>query len=76
MPGYSWDPYWLGIGGICFDENGNLWVTNSDVDSALHVREIDGTWQSFDFGTLVNSAQTGSIIIDSYNQKWIIIYIS
>ena len=61
------------IGGICFDNDGNLWVTNSEVNTALHVRKPDGTWKAFNFSGYVNGEAIGSVIVDKNNQKWIIV---
>ncbi len=65
--------YWIGVGGMCFDDDNNLWIINSGVGSALVVKKNDNTWESFDFGSFTNGKTIGNLIIDSYNQKWIII---
>ena len=64
------------IGGLYFDDNNNLWVTNSGAYNILSVRMPDGTsegyWQSFYLGSSSSGKDVGKIIIDSYNQKWIL----
>lgn len=62
----------LGIGGLCFDKDNNLWVTNSENNNGLSVRKPNGTWQSFNLSPAANQNVLGDIIIDSYNQKWIV----
>jgi hypothetical protein len=62
----------LGIGGLCFDKDNNLWVTNTETDKGLSVRTPDGTWQSFKLSPASNQNILGDLIIDSYNQKWVI----
>ena len=59
-------------GGIAFDKNYNLWVTNSSVADPLSELKADGTWQSFSFpGALAGNPSIGEFLIDSYGQKWI-----
>jgi len=63
----------LGIGGMCFDRDNNLWVTNSGVNFGLSVRKPSGSWQSFNLSSVINQNVIGAVICDSYNQKWIIL---
>jgi len=65
--------YWIGVGGLCFDQNNNLWVTNSSVNNALSVKTPAGQWYSYQFPSLVNGNVIGEVVIDQYNQKWIIV---
>lgn len=70
-------PYGSGycrIGGVAFDSSGNLWVTNSSVQSNyLSVKKPNGTWQSFDFGGIAPSVTVASkILITQSGAKWII----
>jgi streptogramin lyase len=64
------------IGGICFDADGNMWVTNSGVttNTVLNVRKADGTWKAFDLSGYISTSDAESnIVIDHSNQKWIIV---
>lgn len=61
------------IGGIIFDSDNNMWVTNSGVSKILHVRMTDGTWKAFDLSGYVNQNEVGDIIIDNQNCKWMIL---
>ena len=65
------------VGGLAFDRSGYLWVTSSHANEILSVRIPDGTplgeWHSFDLGSFSGSQDVGNLIIDSYNQKWILI---
>lgn len=61
------------IGGICFDKDNNMWVTNSGVSTAINVRTDAGEWKAFDFSGLVNNNAVGSIIVDDFDQKWAIL---
>lgn len=62
------------IGGIKFDSDNNMWLTNSGVNKMLQVRMDNGTWKAFDFGGYVNETMSeGDLVIDKQNQKWVII---
>ncbi len=69
IDGYG-DGY-LRIGGVAFDQNNNLWVTNSEVYNILSMRKPTGEWKSFNLSSLGNSPVVAGIIIDHENQKWI-----
>ena len=66
------DPGSCRVGGMQLDVNGNLWVANYGAANPLVVRKSDGTWKNFDCD-LPNSAgnQTGQIVIDDFDQKWV-----
>jgi ligand-binding sensor domain-containing protein len=73
--------YRLRVGGICFDANGNMWVSNSGVapnsngNTALNVRKADGTWKAIAITCpQVNAANAeGDIVIDQSNQIWMVL---
>jgi hypothetical protein len=65
------DSHYVRIGGVNFDAQGNLWVTNVQVPNVLSVRKADGTWKAFRYGNYANIAWVGDILITSSNQKWI-----
>ena len=63
----------INIGGLHFDRDNNLWITNSEVNKGLSVRKPDGTWLAFNLAPAVNHNVIGDVISDSYNQKWVIL---
>ena len=56
-----------------FDKHGNLWVANANANSAIAVRKSDGNWKSFSFPSLASGVFLGDIIIDGFDQKWVLI---
>jgi ligand-binding sensor domain-containing protein len=56
------------ISGLATDSRNNLWVSNFDVDSSLHMLTTSGTWYSYKPPT----SRTGKILIDGRNNKWIL----
>jgi hypothetical protein len=68
--------YRVAIGGLAFDPQGNLWVTNAGVTRSLSVLKTDGTWQSFDISSpdmKMTDRVSGKVVIDKSGQKWVLI---
>ncbi len=63
----------LGIAGLDFDEAGNIWMTHTRQSKALSVKKTDGNWYTYDLSPDINEQEVGSMIIDSWGQKWIIL---
>ncbi len=59
------------VSGITFDNDGNLWVANSEVKKPISVRKPDGTWLSFGFNNAIANARTGKLINTTANHKWL-----
>ncbi|MBL7927081.1 MAG: hypothetical protein JNK61_09245 [Bacteroidia bacterium] len=59
------------VGGVAYDNNGNLWMTNSEKDSVLKVKRANGTWKSFKSKGVDPTSIVMEILVDDYNQKWI-----
>lgn len=45
--GYTWAPGWTGVGGIAFDANGVLWLTNSYSTKPVQAVDRDGNFIPF-----------------------------
>lgn len=58
------------IGGVAYDNDNNLWVTNSGAPNILSVRKNNGDWKSFNLGSVGTGVDVGNIVIDQTNQKW------
>lgn len=66
--------HWVGIGGLAYDDDNNLWITNSHVMTPLNVYKADGTWQAFDFTGYIPVGMTVSeLMITESGQKWMIL---
>ncbi len=61
------------IGGIAFDRDGNLWMTNSGVPNPVSVMKADGEWISFPYGATVDHNSIGDLIINRLGQKWVLL---
>src|SRR5690606_32126397 len=57
-----------------FDRNGNLWMTNGLVKTAIKVLTPSGTWQAFNVEGIIDSymdTRYGRMLIDKNSTKWI-----
>lgn len=66
------NPNLINISGIDFDSQNNMWVANSGAPNLLSVMKTDGEWKSFNFGGSLSGKDIGDLLIDNYDQKWII----
>lgn len=66
------NPYdYVRVGGVTFDKEGNLWMTNCEVESILKVLKADGSWKSFQFDNYKNVSMVDKVTITSNGYKWI-----
>jgi hypothetical protein len=63
----------INIGGVCFDDNHNLWVVNSNAGSILSVKTDGGNWQALNLGSIATGIDVGKLIIDHSDQKWMLV---
>jgi len=59
------------IGGMAFDRDGNLWVTNAGVENTLSVRNTEGNWTAFKYDDMVEAPNVADIIVTKSNHKWV-----
>ena len=61
------------VGGLDFDEDGNLWVSNAYTQNVVSVRKRDGSWKSFDPGSVLGGNDLVADITAMENgQKWLV----
>jgi streptogramin lyase len=58
------------VGGVAYDNSGNLWATASASNSLIHKMDPSGNWTAYELGS-TSVADVGKMIIDSRNYKWI-----
>ncbi|HRZ21361.1 MAG TPA: two-component regulator propeller domain-containing protein, partial [Bacteroidales bacterium] len=63
----------INVGGLCFDHDHHLWISNSNAANLLCVKKNDGTWTSFNLGSVASGIDAGEIVIDSTGQKWMLV---
>lgn len=58
------------IGGMAFDADGNLWVSNFSASAPIAVRKFDGTWTNFS-GAPANALL--QVAVDQSGYKWFVL---
>ena len=66
------EPDMYKVAGLALDKDRNLWVSNYGAAQNLAVRKIDNTWKNFVAPFSHANNAVAQIIIDDYNQKWIV----
>jgi ligand-binding sensor domain-containing protein len=61
------DPERIRVGGLAFDNNKDLWISNNSAQNPIVVYKNDGTWQN-DFST--TSKGLRQVVIDNSGNKW------
>jgi frataxin-like iron-binding protein CyaY len=59
-------------GGLDFDSDHNLWVANSGAGNLISVMKNNGEWLSYNLGGALSGTDVTDLMVDDYNQKWII----
>lgn len=65
------DPGSYRVGGLEFDADNNLWISNFGAPNNFVVKKADGTWKQLKVPFLIRDNMVGKIVIDDANQKWI-----
>ncbi len=58
--------------GIQFDKDGDVWVTLNGVMNPLNVYKNNSEWESFNFGGLLSSTYTNSLITTPWGHMWFV----
>lgn len=61
------------VGGMDFDSEGNLWISNSLAEKNLHCLKNDGSWKSFSLPEIASDYFTGKVLVSSHDIVWTII---
>lgn len=65
---------WIRVKSMAYDEQGNLWGANSQVNNPLFVKKNNGEWASFEFNSVnTTNIHLGNFLIDDVGQKWVIV---
>lgn len=73
IPDQPNEPY-TRIGGMAFDKENLLWITNAQSSTGLHSLSLSGEWNSYDLPEVAGLQYTiGQIIVTQNNDKWIVV---
>jgi len=56
------------VGGLDFDQQGNIWMSNYGASSPISVRRNDGSWESFNIGQYTD---VNDMLVDDHGNKWV-----
>ena len=64
------------VGGLSFDEKGDLWITNSSVERPLSVympnnKKESDKWRNFSIGKAGENVKIGNVLATSWGHKWV-----
>lgn len=71
LPGSPTEAY-VRIGGLDFDSNGTLWVSNAGVANVLSSMQSDGTWKSYELAGAANK-YVGKVVVTEKDDKWMLV---
>lgn len=60
------------VSGLDYDSYNNLWVVNTSAPDILSVKKVDESWRSFNLGGAYSGIDVSELIVDAYDQKWIL----
>jgi ligand-binding sensor domain-containing protein len=66
------DPTKTLVSGLDYDDQHNLWIANTSAPDILSVLKNNGTWKAFNLGGSLSGIDVSELMVDRYNQKWII----
>ncbi len=72
LPQQPNEPY-TRVGGLDFDSDGNLWMTNAECSHNLHKLTPSGDWESFVLPSVANQYDATSVIVTRNDDKWVLI---
>ncbi|MDD4144807.1 MAG: T9SS type A sorting domain-containing protein [Prolixibacteraceae bacterium] len=72
LPDQAGEPY-VRIGGMDFDSQGNLWITNSEVAENLLMLSPGGEWNSFTLPEIAKIKSIGPLVVTENDDKWIMV---
>ncbi|PCH99229.1 MAG: hypothetical protein COB85_00335 [Bacteroidetes bacterium] len=64
---------YLRVGGLDMDNDGNLWVSCTEVDNLLCVRTVNGSWFGYKFPSFGLNTRVSHVLVDANDQKWVLI---
>lgn len=67
------NPDYVGITGLDFDDQGNLWLANNRNSYPIAVYTNNKEWYSYNMSNLVTQDITGPLLVASSGYKWVIL---
>ncbi|MCK7537538.1 MAG: hypothetical protein MZV63_44575 [Marinilabiliales bacterium] len=64
---------YIRIGGIAFDEDNNLWITNSGVANIISVKKANGEWIGYNYDDVISNERVSDILVTQNKDKWVVL---
>jgi len=64
---------YIRIGGMVFDDDNNLWITNSGVANIISVKKANGEWKGYNYDDVISNVRVSDIIVTQNKNKWVIV---
>jgi sugar lactone lactonase YvrE len=64
---------YIRIGGVAFDEDNNLWITNSGVANIISVKKANGEWKGYNYDDVISNERVSDIIVAQNKNKWVVL---
>lgn len=64
---------YIRVAGIEFDDDNNLWVTNTNVTNPVSVKSSNGQWYNFNFDSEISNLLISDIMVTENNHKWVVL---
>ncbi len=65
------DAAYVRVEGLAYDNNNNLWMTNSGVANTIKVLKADGSWASLYYSDISSATLADKILIMNNGDKWV-----
>ena len=67
--------HWIGVTKLLFDNNNNLWATNTGITNCVTVKDANNSWYSYDFSSYLSASKKRirDLVIDNIGQKWVVL---
>lgn len=67
-------PRYTRVRGLSYDDQNNLWITNTEVASGVVVFTSEGIWHQYDYASLAGANALGNIVVGREGYKWLIVH--
>ncbi len=64
---------YIRVAGMEFDDDNNLWVTNTNVTNPVSVKSSNGQWYNFNFDSEISNLLISDIMVTENNHKWVVL---
>lgn len=65
--------YYVRVGGLDFDSQGNLWASNCETEKVLHKKKPNGEWKSFSIPEFALPYQVSKLIVTQDDNIWMVV---